>query len=52
VGNLEARLRNDAFLTKAPPAVVAKERERLATLSDKLARLVQCLSNDWTIRAL
>jgi valyl-tRNA synthetase len=38
---LEARLQDQAFLTKAPPAVVAKERQKLYTLSDKLEKLRQ-----------
>jgi len=36
---LEARLKDSAFLTKAPPAVVEKERQRLYTLSEKLEKL-------------
>jgi len=38
---LEARLQDEAFLTKAPEAVVAKERQRLYTLKDKLEKLRQ-----------
>jgi valyl-tRNA synthetase len=41
VERLEARLKDDAFLTKAPPAVVEKERQRLYTLSEKLEKLKQ-----------
>jgi valyl-tRNA synthetase len=41
VGRLEARLKDNAFLTKAPPAVVEKERQRLYTLSEKLETLKQ-----------
>jgi valyl-tRNA synthetase len=38
---LEVRLADQAFLTKAPAAVVNKEKEKLATLTDKVARLKQ-----------
>ena len=41
VARLEARLKDDAFLTKAPAAVVEKERQRLYTLNDKLEKLKQ-----------
>ncbi len=41
VASLEARLGDEAFLTKAPPAVVDKERQKLYTLTDKLERLKQ-----------
>ena len=40
----EARLNNQSFLTKAPPAVVDGERHKYQSLSDKLARLQQQLS--------
>jgi len=36
---LEARLKDNAFLTKAPAAVVDKERQKLSILTDKLERL-------------
>jgi valyl-tRNA synthetase len=36
---LEARLKDEAFLAKAPPAVVEKERQKLYTLKDKLEKL-------------
>ena len=39
VARLEVRLNNRAFLTKAPPAIVNKERDKLALRRDKLARL-------------
>jgi valyl-tRNA synthetase len=39
VGRLEARLQDKAFLTKAPPAVVEKEKQRLYTLKEKLGKL-------------
>jgi valyl-tRNA synthetase len=41
VNRLEARLKDNAFLTKAPEAVVEKERQRLYTLSEKLEKLKQ-----------
>ena len=43
-GRLEARLNNRDFLTKAPAAVVDKEREKLGVLKDKLERLQQELT--------
>jgi valyl-tRNA synthetase len=43
VARLEARLKDKAFLTKAPPAVVNKERDKLAERKDKLGRLKQSL---------
>jgi valyl-tRNA synthetase len=36
---LEIRLKDKAFLTKAPPAVVEKEKQRLYTLNEKLEKL-------------
>jgi valyl-tRNA synthetase len=44
IGQLEAGLRNNAFLSKAPPQVVSKEKEKLAVLEDKVRRLRQELS--------
>lgn len=41
---LEARLNDQAFINKAPPAVVGKERVRLADSKDKLQRLKQQLA--------
>ncbi len=41
VSRLEVRLKDGAFLTKAPPAVVEKERQKLYTLKDKLEKLQQ-----------
>jgi len=43
VASLEARLKDKAFLTKAPSAVVDKERDKLAIRRDKLERLKQQL---------
>jgi len=39
VSRLEARLKDEAFLTKAPAVVVDKERQKLAAVKDKLERL-------------
>jgi valyl-tRNA synthetase len=41
VSRLEARLKDAAFLTRAPEAVIEKERQKLYTLSDKLEKLKQ-----------
>ncbi|GAH62386.1 unnamed protein product, partial [marine sediment metagenome] len=43
VARLEARLKDKAFLTKAPAAVVDRERDKLAIRKDKLERLKQQL---------
>ncbi|MFC1869892.1 valine--tRNA ligase, partial [Chloroflexota bacterium] len=43
VAQLETRLKNKEFLAKAPPAVVAQEREKLAERKDRLERLKQQL---------
>ncbi len=44
IARLEARLKDRAFLTKAPPAIVDKEQNKLATRKAKLQRLKQQLS--------
>jgi valyl-tRNA synthetase len=44
VDRLEIRLNDSAFIGKAPPVVVEKERNRLAEGKDKLQRLDQQLS--------
>jgi valyl-tRNA synthetase len=44
VTRLETMLKDKAFLTKAPAAVVDKERQKLGTLTDKLERLKQQLN--------
>jgi valyl-tRNA synthetase len=44
VARLEARLKDKAFLTKAPPSVVDKERDKLAIRKDKLERLREQLT--------
>ncbi|MDO8674766.1 MAG: valine--tRNA ligase [Candidatus Omnitrophota bacterium] len=42
---LEGRLNNEAFTSKAPTDVIAKERERLETLTKETAQLNQVLAN-------
>ncbi len=44
VERLESRLKDEAFLTKAPPAVVEKEKQKLYTLKEKLGKLQQQIS--------
>jgi valyl-tRNA synthetase len=44
ISQLEARLSDKAFLSKAPSQVVQKERQKLSMLEDKLNRLSQELS--------
>jgi valyl-tRNA synthetase len=41
VARLEARLKDEAFLSKAPAAVVAKEKERMTERKERAARLRQ-----------
>ncbi|MBB6477298.1 valyl-tRNA synthetase [Negativicoccus succinicivorans] len=41
VARLEKKLGNESFVTKAPAAVVAKEREKLANYNEKLATLME-----------
>jgi valyl-tRNA synthetase len=41
VDRLEARLKDETFLTRAPEAVVAKERQKFYTLKDRLEKLRQ-----------
>ncbi len=43
VARLEARLKDGAFLTRAPAAVVERERDKLAQRKDKLERLKEQL---------
>ena len=43
VSRLETMLDNEAFVTRAPPAVVDREREKLVTARGKLERLQQQL---------
>jgi valyl-tRNA synthetase len=44
IAQITARLRDNAFLDKAPPLVIEKEKKKLAMLEDKLNRLHQELS--------
>ena len=44
MARLEARLSDDKFLSKAPPPVVDKERERLSAQRDRLAKLRERLA--------
>ena len=44
IARIEARLREESFLSKAPPDVVGRERDRLATQRDRLTRLTERLS--------
>ncbi|MBA7668704.1 Valine--tRNA ligase [subsurface metagenome] len=44
VARLEARLNDKAFLTRAPAAIVDKERDKLAERKDKLERLKEQLT--------
>jgi valyl-tRNA synthetase len=44
VGRLEIRLNDQVFISKAPAAVVQKERDRLNAARDKLQRLEQQLA--------
>ncbi|MDO8716912.1 MAG: valine--tRNA ligase [Dehalococcoidales bacterium] len=41
IGRLEARLQDNAFVTRAPAAIVSKEQDKLAMLKDKKVRLEQ-----------
>ena len=41
IERLESRLKDNAFITKAPAVVVEKERSRLQSYRDKLSRLEQ-----------
>ncbi|GAI96266.1 unnamed protein product, partial [marine sediment metagenome] len=44
IAQLEARLRDNAFLSKAPSQVIEREKQKLAMFEDKLKRLHQELS--------
>jgi len=44
IAQLKARLRDKAFLSKAPAQVIEKEKQKLAMLEDKLKRLHQELA--------
>ena len=41
VTRLTGRLQDEAFLTKAPQAVIEKEKQKLYTLNDRLEKLEQ-----------
>jgi valyl-tRNA synthetase len=43
VARLETRLEDQAFLAKAPAAVIEKERQKLSTLIEKMEKLKQQL---------
>lgn len=44
ISQLDARLKDDAFLSKAPAHVIEKEKQKFAVLEDRLKRLHQELS--------
>jgi len=44
IAQLESRLRDNAFLSKAPSHIIDREKQKLATLEDKLKRLHRELS--------
>jgi valyl-tRNA synthetase len=44
IAQLESRLRDSAFLSRAPSHVIDREKQKLATLEDKLKRLYRELS--------
>ena len=44
IAQLKARLRDNAFLSKAPAQVIEREKQKLAVLEDKLKRLHQELA--------
>jgi valyl-tRNA synthetase len=44
IARLESRLRDSAFLSKAPSHVIDSQKQKLATLEDKLKRLHRELS--------
>ncbi|MHB1132702.1 MAG: valine--tRNA ligase [Chloroflexota bacterium] len=45
IASLQGRLANESFTAKAPPAVVAKERERLTAAEERAARLNERLAS-------
>jgi len=49
---VEKKLSNEAFVGKAPKEVVAKERERVAGLTEKMAREAGYQIPDWTAEAI
>ena len=44
IARIQARLKDESFLSKAPADVVKREREKLATQNDRLERLSERLS--------
>ncbi|MGE5582773.1 MAG: valine--tRNA ligase [Bacillota bacterium] len=44
IGKIEARVGSPAFTSKAPPQVVAKEREKLETFKEKTAKIKERLT--------
>ena len=42
---LAGRLSNEGFLSKAPQDVVAKDKERLAEMRDKIKKLEETIKN-------
>jgi valyl-tRNA synthetase len=45
IASLRGRLSNEGFVSKAPPAVVEKERERLQAAEERLGRLRERLAS-------
>ncbi|MFC2059442.1 hypothetical protein ACFLTS_07420, partial [Chloroflexota bacterium] len=45
ISRLESLLEDDAFLAKAPAAIIEKQRQKLNEYSDKLVRLKERLIN-------
>ena len=45
LGTLAQRLKNKEFLKKAPAEIVAKEKERLASLNTKVTELKQVIAS-------
>jgi valyl-tRNA synthetase len=43
IGGIEKKLGNDGFVAKAPPAVIEKERQSLASLQAQLTGVEQSL---------
>jgi len=43
IGKIESRISSDSFVAKAPPQVVAKEREKLVNFKDKAVKIKERL---------